>query len=206
MTNVRIRSTAHGRVPRAWTLRVVAVAAAITAIGIAGCVNEADKETINAMVSTTMTFERDTFPFTFEYPDGFELTDDVSASEQLGGGRVADEIVAVVMDEDNGLIIERYTLNVEVSQANLGLAKREVDGLIQQLDPDAAGEEGELAGFPSLTYAAVAVPGLKDGETRIIAFFEGDQEYLIHCQSTPEGREEVEQACDLAVDTLARRS
>ena len=161
---------------------------------------------IKAMVSTTMTFERDTFPFTFEYPDGFEFTDKVSASRQLGGGDAADEAVAIVMDEDNGLAIERYTLNAEVSQADLGLVKRELDGLIQHLDPDAAGEAGELAGFPSLTYAAVAVPGLKDGETRIIALFEGDQEYLIHCQSTPEGRDEVEQACNLAVDTLARAS
>jgi hypothetical protein len=180
-------------------LRVVAVAAVITPVGIAGCGGDDDD-------SEPATFERDTFPFTFEYPDGFEFTDDVSAERQLGGGDAADEAVAIVMDEDNGLIIERYTLNAEVSQADLGLVKRELDGLIQQLEPDAAGEEGDLAGFPLLTYAAVAVPGLGDGETRIIALFEGDQEYLIHCQSTPEGREEIEQACDLAVDTLARRA
>jgi hypothetical protein len=180
-------------------LRVVAVAAVITPVGIAGC-GGADDD------SEPATFERDTFPFTFEYPDEFEFTDDVSAEQQLGGGDAANEAAAIVMDEDNGLIIERYTLNAEVSEADLGLIKRELDGLIQQLDPDAAGEEGNLAGFPSLTYAAVAVPGLQDGETRIIALFEGDQEYLIHCQSTPDGREEIEQACEVAVDTLARRA
>jgi hypothetical protein len=30
--------------------------------------------------SEPATFERDTFPFTFEYPDEFEFTDDVSAN------------------------------------------------------------------------------------------------------------------------------
>jgi hypothetical protein len=29
---------------------------------------------------------------------------------------------------------------------------------------------------------------------------------MIHCQSTPDGREEIEQACEVAVDTLARRA
>jgi hypothetical protein len=128
-------------------LRVVAVGAVITPVGIAGCASDDDD-------SEAATFARDTFPFTFEYPDEFEFTEDVSAEQQLGGD-AADEAVAIAMDEDNGLIIERHTLNAEVSQADMGLVKRQLDGLIQQLDPDADGEEGNLAGFPSLTYAAV---------------------------------------------------
>jgi hypothetical protein len=136
-------------------LRVVAVTAAITPIGITGCASEADKETINAMVSTTTTFERDTFPFTFEYPDGFEFTDEWSASRTVGRG--ADESVAIAMDEDNLLLISRITLDQEINQGNLGLAKQDVDELFQQVDPDARGAEGEIAGFPSLTYDAVTL-------------------------------------------------
>ena len=105
-------------------LRVVAVTAAITPFGIAGCASEADKETINAMVSTTTTFERDTFPFTLEYPDRFEFIDDVSGSYTLGAGS-PDESVAIAMDEDNGLLISRITLEGEINQGNLGLAKRD---------------------------------------------------------------------------------
>jgi hypothetical protein len=181
-------------------LRVVAVGAVITPVGIVGCGGDDDD-------SEPATFAGDAFPFTFEYPDEFEFTEDVSAEQQLGGSDdAADEAVAIAMDEDNGLIIERHTLNAEVSPADMGLVKREFDGLIQQLDPDADGEEGNLAGFPSLTYAAVPVPGLNDGESRLIVLFEGDEEYIINCQSTPDGREEIEQACDRAVDTLARRA
>jgi hypothetical protein len=179
-------------------LRVVAVGAVISPVGIAGC-GGADGD------SEPATFARDNFPFTFEYPEEFEFTEDVSAEQQLGGD-AADEVVAIAMDEDNGLIIERHTLNTEFSQADMGLVKRQLDGLIQQLDPDADGEEGNLAGFPSLTYAAVPMPGLNDGESRFIVLFEGDQEYIINCQSTPDGREEIEQACDRAIDTLARRA
>lgn len=122
-------------------LRVVAVAAVIPPVGIVGCGGANDD-------SEPATFERETFPFTFEYPDEFEFTDDVSAEQQLGGGDAADEAVAIVMDEDNGLIIERYTLNAEVSQADLGLVKRELDGLIQQLDPDAAERRETSRAFP----------------------------------------------------------
>jgi hypothetical protein len=178
-------------------LGVVAVAASITPVGIVGCGGDDDD-------SELATFDRDSFPFTFEYPDGFEFTEDVRLSQTLGGG--ADESVGIAMNEDNGLFIQRYTLNVEVNQANLGVVKQEADGLFQQVDPDAQGAEGEIAGFPSLTYDAVTVTTPENGESRLIVLFEGDQEYLINCQSTPDGRDEIEQACDLAVDTLARRS
>ena len=78
MTHVRVQCIPRGRVRRTWILGVVAVAASITPVGLAGCGDDDDDE--------LATFERDTFPFTFEYPDGFEVTDDVSASQTLGGG------------------------------------------------------------------------------------------------------------------------
>jgi hypothetical protein len=63
-------------------LGVVAVAASITPVGVGGCGDDDDDAELG-------TFERDSFPFTFAYPDGFEVRDDVSASQTLGGG--ADE-------------------------------------------------------------------------------------------------------------------
>jgi hypothetical protein len=72
MTSGRIRSSIHCLVPQAWTLRLAADAAAITAVGIAGCSGD-DHE------SGPATFQPDTFPFTFQYPEGFEFRDDVSA-------------------------------------------------------------------------------------------------------------------------------
>jgi hypothetical protein len=164
-------------------------------VGIAGCGGDDDD-------SGPSTFESDTFPFTFEYPDGFEVTDDVSVSQQLGG--VADETLGIVMDDDNALLLQRFTLRREINQGTLALVKQALDTLVRRVDPEAApGEPGELAGFLSVTYDAVALTTPEDGESRLIVLFEGDQEYLINCQSTPDGRDQIEEACDLAVDTLA---
>ena len=190
MTRIPIRSSPLPARPL-WTLALVAT---LAVVGPAGCGGDDDD-------SEPSTFESDTFPFTFEYPDGFEIAEDVGVSEELGGA--VDETVAIAMDDDNALILQRATLNLEIDEANLGLAKEEFDGLVQQVDPGAAGEEGELAGFPSLTYDAVTLTTPEEGESRITILFEGDQEYVINCQSTPDGREGIEEACDLALETLA---
>ena len=36
-----------------------------------------------------------------------------------------------------------------------------------------------------------------------MAVFDGDKEYFINCQSVPDGREELDEACDRAIETLA---
>jgi hypothetical protein len=194
MTRTRKRSGPLARALPAALLRT-ATLLALAVVGIAGCGGDDDD-------SGPSRFESDTFPFTFEYPDGFEVTDEVSLAQELGGA--ADETVAIVMDDDNGLLLQRFTLKREINQGTLNLVKQELDSLAQRVDPGAApGEPGELAGFLSLTYDAVALTTPEDGESRLIVLFDGDQEYLINCQSIPDGREQIEEACDLAVETLA---
>jgi hypothetical protein len=146
------------------------------------------------------TFEREGFPFTFEYPDSFELRENVTIADDLGSGE-SDDRVAVASDDDNMIVLERFTLNVEVDESNLDQAKESFDQLYQQVDPSADSQPGEIAGLPSLSADAIAAPP-PDGESRITVLFEGDQEYLITCQSSPEGRTEIEAACDLMLQTL----
>ena len=111
-----------------------------------------------------VTFEREGFPFTFEYPDSFEITEDITMAQTLGGG--SDDAVALVSDEDNGIIVSRYTLNVEVDESMLAQVKQEVDQLFQRVDPSAEAQPGEIAGFPSLSLDAIVVPTPEDGESR----------------------------------------
>lgn len=170
-----------------------AAAFTLVALALAGCGGDDG--------GGTETFERDEFPFTFEYPGDLELTDELEFSEELGGA--ADESLALSHDDENALILERYTLNLEIDEDNLELAKRELDTLLQQVDSGAQGQEGETAGFPSLTYDSVTLPTPEEGESRYIALFDGDQEYLLNCQSTPDARDEIESACDQAEATLA---
>jgi hypothetical protein len=120
---------------------------------------------------------------------------------QTVGSEAADR-VALASDDDNMIVVERSTLNVEVDESNLDQVKQEVDQLFQQVDPSAEAQPGEIAGLPSLSVDAIAVPTPEDGQSRYTVLFEGDQEYLINCQSTPAGRPEIEAACDLALETL----
>ena len=149
------------------------------------------------------TFEREGFPFTFEYPDSFELRENVTVGQTLGGeSDEVDDRVALALDDDNLIAVERVALEVVVDESNLDQAKQELDQLFQQVDPSAESQPGEIAGLRSLSLDAIAVPTPEDGESRFTVLFEGDQQYVIACQSTPAGRPEIEAACDLALETL----
>lgn len=146
------------------------------------------------------TFERDGFPFTFEYPSDFRASDDVSFDNELGAQ--PDETTAIGLDDANGIVLQRFTLNIAIDEDNIDQAKAEFDGLVGQVDSSASGEIGQSAGFPSLSYDAVSVMSPPDGESRITVLFDGDQEYLINCQSAPDQREQVNDACDQAIGSL----
>jgi len=146
------------------------------------------------------TFESDAYPFTFEYPASFDVSDDVGVSQNLGGS--TEDTTAVAIDDSNGIILQRATLNATVTEGNLGAAKRQFDALIHRVDPGASGKPGRIAGFPSLTYAAFALKSVPDGESQVTFLFDGRDEYVINCQSTPQERETIQAACDQALSTL----
>lgn len=168
---------------------VLLAAAALAVVALASCGDESDG-----------VFEHEGFPFTFEYPEEFEETDEVTLGEELGGA--ADESAAIGIEENDLIAIQSFTLRVEVDQSNLDQAKREIDGLVRQLDPDVSTEPTDVAGLPALTADRVVVPGIEDGESRLTIIFDGDQEYVFNCQSTSAHRAEVAEACDMALDTL----
>jgi hypothetical protein len=146
------------------------------------------------------TFDREEFPFTFSYPEGFEVTEDVTVDQALGAQ--ADETLAVSLDQDNILLVQSFTLNIAIDESNLNLAKQEIDGLAQQVAPGAESQETEVAGLPALELEGIEVPTVEDGESTLTAIFDGEQEYFLNCQSTPEHREEIAEACDLALETF----
>jgi hypothetical protein len=149
-------------------------------------------------------FEADGFAITFEYPEGFEESDDVTINQQQGSQ--SEESLAVGLDRDNGIIVQRYKLKRSIDRSTLDLAKEEFDALVTGLSPDAAqGQTAEIAGFPALRYSEVPVRSVERGQSRLVVLFDGRTEYLINCQSTPEKRREINEACDLAVDTLERK-
>jgi hypothetical protein len=184
-----------GQKPRFGSV-LAALASLTLVVAIAACGGDEDAD--------VSTFERDDFPFTFQYPADFELTEDVSFSEALGDGEVSGESLALALNDDNVLILQSHTLNLEVGAGELSLVKGEFDRLIGRLDSAADGEQGEIGGFPSLAYDAVELSSPEDGQSRYTFLFDGDQEYVINCQSTLDHRDEIAAACEQALETLTR--
>lgn len=181
-------------------MRSLCLATALAAaFALAACGGSGGSSTDGEDVAT---FAQDEYPFTFEYPAGLESSDDVSFNKQLGGGASLDN-TALGIDDSNALLIQHYALDLQVTEENIDQAKVELDALLAQIDPGASAETGQIGGFPSLSYEAITVSEPPDGESRITALFEGDQEYYLNCQSTPEFRDEIDAACDQALATLA---
>ncbi len=178
-------------------LRIALVAFALAALTLAACGGGDDEES----GGDANRFEEAGFAISFEYPDGFEVSDDVTLTEQEGSQ--AQETKAVGLDSENGIIVQRYGLKTAIDAEKLDLAKEEFDRLVATLAPEAAeGKKTEVGGFPALSYPSVPVTEPANAESRLYVLFDGRTEYLINCQSTPNKRSEVEEACDLAVETL----
>jgi hypothetical protein len=165
------------------------------ALGLGACGGGSDAES-----SGPGTFQNHAYPFTFEYPSSFQLNDNVTLNQNLGGA--TENNMALALDSQNGIILQTAHLNVAVTKANLEAAKREFDALIGKADPSASGEPTEVATFPALEYRPIAVSSIPDGESVITFLFRGRNEYVINCQSTPDHRSEIDAACDQALATL----
>jgi hypothetical protein len=170
-------------------LAALALAALAVALG-AACGSDEPK-----------TFDEDGFAITFEYPGNFERTTDVRTNRGAGD---AEESVALAMSEDNAIFVQRYGLNRTVTPQLAAAVKTELDRVLSRLaDTEVSGRRIDVPGAPvAFRYEIDRLPEPEDGRSTIVAVFEGDTEYFINCQSVPDGREELNEACDMAMDTL----
>lgn len=182
-------------------LRTALLPLALLAAFAAGCGGDDDADGGNGgqEAASSETFERDGFDLTFDYPSDFEERDDIEFSRSAGSGAAA--TAGVGIDETNVIAVQRFDLDKEVTQGNLDRVQREADALFSQLaGEEVEGEQTRVAELPALEYT-IELQDPEDAETRAIAIFDGNVQYLVNCQSTPEGRVRVNAACDLALDT-----
>jgi hypothetical protein len=166
---------------------VVALSAGVTACGGDG--DEGDE-----------TFQEEGFEISFSYPADFELSTDVTADVQAG--EEADARAGVGLDDENGILVSRYDLNLAVTSANLPEARPQVDALVSQVaGRNTQSEETEVGGLPALSYPPFPVEST-EVTNRFIIVFDGDVQYQFNCQWTDEHMAEVQDACDLALSTL----
>lgn len=146
-------------------------------------------------------FDEEGFAITFEYPGDFERTTDVNA--ERGVGKAA-ESVALAMSEDNAIFVQRYDLGEPVTAANAESVKRQLDKVLSRLaGTEVSGKRIDAGGLLAFRYEIDELREPEDGRSTIVAVFDGDTEYFINCQSVPDGREELDEACERAIETLA---
>lgn len=170
---------------------------ALIAVGASACSGDAVEAESDGV------FDREGFSFEFEYPSDFSETEEITTDQQAGAEALAQAGVFFDTEKEDILLVEEYQLAVEIDKSNLGLVESEIDTLLGEVATDAPrAERFEVAGLPALRYADVAVPTVEDGVSTFNFIFDGDREYLINCQSTTAARDQVAEACELALETF----
>jgi hypothetical protein len=186
------------------SLRPVTLTLALLALTAVGCGGDDDDSSSAAPAEpgaeSNEQFDADGIDLTFEYPEDLQARDEIEFSRSAGSAATATGGVGI--DEANVIAVQRFDLETEVTKGNLNRVKREADTLFSQLAGDRAdGERTTIAGLPALEYE-IDLEEPADASTRAIAIFDGDVEYLMNCQSTPDRAEQIAAACDLALETL----
>ena len=146
-------------------------------------------------------FDEEGFAITFEYPGDFERTTDVNAEEGVGR---AQKSVALAMSEDNAIFVQRYRLGRTVTAGDAAAVKEQLDKVLSGLaETEVSGERIDAGGLLAFRYEIEKLQKPEDGRSTIVAVFDGDTEYFINCQSVPDGRQELDEACERAIETLA---
>ncbi len=172
---------------------------AVSVLLMVGCGGGDDDEAAEA---DTTTFDDDRFGITFEYPADFRLGDVTEVDRSAGGESTADQGVGI--DDDNAIFISRYELAAPVTEDNLDDVQVELDGVVTELvDTEVTGERTTVGGFFAFQYVDVPVEPPAEGESDLTFVFDGDIQYQINCQSTPNHRSRMDDACQQALATLA---
>jgi hypothetical protein len=155
----------------------------------------------------TARFEEDGFDITFEYPGEMNKAGSVTIASGGGGSAKATAGIGYGKEDTKDVIIvQRYDLKVAVDEKNLDSAKADLDPVIARISPGApAGTTGKTRGFPSIDYRGLRVRQIDGAETRLVALFDGDAEYLVNCQSTPKRRADIDKACVQVLRTVEKK-
>ena len=176
-------------------MRVAAALVLPLALLLAGCGGGSS--------SDTGTFDEDGYSIVFEHPSAFEDVEDISIASTAGAA--SKDTKARGLDERNLLLVSRYDLNVAVGKEDLSEVEAELDDVLSKAaDQELSGTEIEVGGLPGYEYA-FDLDSQPPVSSRFVVLFDNRTEYTLNCQSTEERRDEVEAACQQALDTLTTK-
>jgi hypothetical protein len=142
--------------------------------------------------------------YSYSYPGDWEETTVTAASGDVPSATVVGPGGA------NSFYVGASLLDISVSEENLDQYSSDLVAETDQLFWQAQGqvtsgpERTTVAGLPALRLEASAVN--QDGtqtKSHVILVYDGNTEYFLNCQYTPEGADEMTQGCNQAVDSFA---
>lgn len=174
---------------------LLALAAVAFALAIGGCGGGGDQS-----------FSTPTYPFSFSYPAGWTLTR--GANFSYGSSSEALRSVSVALKEPyDQVTITQYKLKKTLPEGVNGY-QPEVDRIVARLTKQAKGSASDgksvkYGGIPGYQYV-VEYPGGNNItlQNKLTFLFQGQNEFQINCQSSPQKREELNKGCDQVLDSL----
>lgn len=153
----------------------------------------------------TATFETPTYPFSFDYPDGWKVTRNPTF---VFGSDEAVRSIGVSLEQPHDQVtITQYKLSEELPEG-FNANQDEIDRIVRRLTRQADGTASDskavsYGGIPGYQYV-VEYPAADGTELRttMTFLFRGEDEFLVNCQSSPANREALEAGCNQVLDSL----
>jgi hypothetical protein len=146
------------------------------------------------------TFEGD--GFSFSYPADWIDQEEFEFRAQAGSEATSQVAVAPGHGQDV-VVVEVGPVSPSISEGNIDQFKFEVARSLEALFQKVEGEltagpaRVRVGGLPALRFEATGVTsqGVRT-RSRLTLVFDGNTQYTVNCQFTPEGAEEVKRGCD----------
>ncbi len=167
--------------------------AAAFALAAAGCGGSGDQS-----------FSADGYPFTFNFPSAWTLTRG-AGTDDSGGAALRTVTVALKQPYDQ-VSISQYKLKKKLPSGANGY-QPEVDRVVKRLTREAGGEAGDAkqvkyGDLPGYQYVVSYSSGGQKLQNQLTFLFQGENEFLIGCQSSPDKRDELSDGCKQILESL----
>jgi hypothetical protein len=151
-------------------------------------------------------FTTPTYPFTFDYPDGWTISR--GANFAYGSNDSAVRSVSAALKEPyDQVTITQYKLKKTLPDGTNGY-QPEVDRIVRRLTKQAGGDSSDAkvvqyGGQPGYQYI-VEYPGGTNIllQNKLTFLFKGQYEFQINCQSSEKNREALNKGCDQILNSL----